>query len=646
MRVLTKKRTFVYDFVKNYLLHFFRKIGWNTNYNLELSIDQHLEHIVEAFVDMEDWVINFNIPPKFLQIFQELQDKYNLNRIYESTYLKNPSISLGQTPKTQPKFRFHKEIYNFLAGVCLHEFGHSKECPMNNENFSKILQAVSTCLEANEVFNQELLSYMINLFTDVIVNTIYGLDSQNSYFRNSTFTFYFSELTYFESADTSFYFFIILNLKLFQFHIPIRDALEDILLTKLPKDFKNKLEKLLEIFCPYKNIGEKLWVGTPPTENERWKIINHISDPSNWGKMAYDFTELLYEYVSEDLLDRHQTIPDSIFVKKLLEDEKFKKEILDRIIKRKIEESNKAEKVLSKEEGGSEKGKKESLDGMGEDYKDENNINAGINFFNDIEQLDALYQYRLKKMRVKYQSAETHEKKPITWLNRDMISENENPYNFDPLNVFYLPNSDEMLLYKKTVPYTGDNTGQVQKKGFPNLAFFCDDSGSMDWNPQTGDGKYDALIITVYSLLNWLRDKGFASVIKYHFSFFSSTTRSTGWMDYFNLDKKLKPLLFSHEGRGTRLKKEVFSSVVNDNEDKAILLITDGKIYNHKEIYSIIKNNKKHNSTILFIQIGKPSKLYKKLQKIGINVNLIKDITKLSEIVLNFLDNVYSVAEK
>jgi len=585
--------------------------------------DDDLKHILEAFVNMQNWIINFKYPSNFLEIFTTLQQQYKLYNLYEPNSLKCPEI------ESNSFYIYQQELYSFLAGISFHEFGHSKECPIDLNYFSLILQAVSTVLEKKSIFNKILLYYIVNQFTDLIVNTLYGLNTDNVFFRNSIFTFYFSELILFNTTDLSFYFFILLNLKLYQFHMPIRDAFEKVILPKMPQNHDEIVKRIMGIFCPFDALLENLIVGVKITENERWKIINHLTERDNWGKLAYQYTEIICDFVSKDLLEDHQPVPDSFFTIEFEENSRFRKEVLDKILEQKLEK--KISKSFTKKVNG---GKKQV-----EKFLGELDIEYGFNGFENIEKYDALYRYRTKKLEIFVPTLKEDAKFTLTWLNREIMSEKDNILNFDPFNVYFLPKSDELLLFKKKVPLTIDYKGIIMDKGFPNLAIFCDDSGSMTWEPLTGKGKYDALIITIYSLFKWLTNKSFAPVIEYNFTFFSDTTRSTGWVDYYHLDE-IKQLLFFHEGGGTIVEPITFENILNNPKKKAVILITDGEIYNYEDIFEII-NQFKNNLDFLFIQIGQSSKFANKLKQHSFNVMTIQNISKLSEIVLNFVKNTY-----
>lgn len=603
---------------------------------------KRLNHLIEAYVDLKNWIINCTIQPDFINLFNKLHDEHKLFDFYENGYLQN-DLKPQLDNKKNPFFKYPENLYIFLSGIAYHEFGHSKECPIDSDNFSKILQAVSTSLEQNNIFNEELTYYIINLFSDLVINTIYGLEKSNSFFRNSIFTFFFSEIIFFNSSDTIFNLFVLLNLKLLIYDIEFRNKMEDLIIKTLPKDFEKKIKELIRIFCSEKNIIENLWLSIEPNENDKWKIINKISNSNEWDSMAYEFTQILSDYISEDSSINKKTLEDSIFTKKMRKDQKFRKDILERIIENKLEKRKKLEKkdiknFIERGKNGKKKGNSKSIS---EKYPGELSLDKGMKSFDEKEKLNAIYKYRLKKVEISFRETNNSDELPLVWLNRQPIKENSYVSNFDPLNIYFLPNSDELLLYEKKVPYTKNQDSLSDKKGFPDLAIFCDDSGSMDWKIETGDGKYDTLIISLLSLLEWLKDKGFASVIKYNFTFFSNTTRSTGWVDYFHLEE-MKKLLFSHEGGQTILNPKKLKNILISKERIITIIISDGIIYNSEKVYNILKKNV-NNEDFFFIQIGNESDLSKKLDKNGFNVKIIRDISKLSILILNFLKNSYNI---
>ena len=627
-------------------------------------------------IDIDNWEIIFEIPRNFINQFKKLSDRINefLPRI--NGLLSCPDFNFYDENKIPIKLSCKNELYNFLASLALHEFGHSKECPIDGKNFALILQAVSTALEQKSEFNDKILYYIINMFSDIIVNLTLGLDKEKIYFNYGFYLFSFYELLFYNYADISYYFFVLINLFFLQPEKVIGDKFKSLLLLRMPTNYKITLEKLLKIFCPFDDIAKNLMLDVPLNENEKWKIINHVSMREKWRKMAYDFTIIIHEYISTALIEHHQPINDSFFIRKFINESKFQKQILEEIIKHKgfidddgdfIENvetfyfdtftdnddsiqnfedtkftqiSNNVSKNNRKMDHAEiKKNLKFETFKTSILYPFEKDFEYGFANFNDLEKFDIIYEKRVKKFEISTASKSDNDSITLTWLNRKIMEDKNNLINFDALNVFFLPGSDEILLYKKLIPYKIEENGYQEEKSFPNIVIICDDSGSMDWDPLTGRGKFDAVIIMVYSLFNWLRSKSFAPVIEYNFVFFSDTTRSTGWIDYFNLDK-VKKLLFNPEGGGTVLNPKIFQEILESPKKKIVILISDGLIYNYKPLYYILKENS--NQYFMFVQIGNLSKFANLIKSLGLDVIKLEDVFDLSKIVLNFIEKSYS----
>jgi len=633
--------------------YFLAQTGWNINYNLNVNLDENLEHLIEAYVDSEEWIIRLKYNKEILEIFKYLLDEYELHRYLEKNALQIPKKMLKTANIKFQRYKYINELYNFISGIAFHEFGHSKECPIDSNSFAEILLAINTFLETQNKKDPLIRDHIANMFMDLIVNTVYGLEDKNSFFRNSFIIFYLSELVLFKFQDISFLIFIILNLKLFLFNQSLRDLFEKMIFTKLPEKSLNVIKKLLKLFCPFDDIYDYLWVGLNPDSNDKWKIINYLSDKREWPRMVYNFAKLIYPFISINLLKMHKPIEDSVFIEKFHKDPEFKKEILRKAVEKKffsvniLERSNKNKRkynegISSNQNKNKNKNKNQNkynnMFKLSEKYPNEFNMDYGLSMFEKVEILDEIYKYRIKQMKITLENIEDQQY-PIIWLNKEMINEQENPLDFDPYSIIFLPNSDEILMYRRTTPFNIPLKGEITEKSFPDLAIFCDTSGSMNWNPYKGDGKYDALIIAIYSLFEWLKFKEFAPTIKYNFIFFSNTTKESGWKDYFNLDS-IKKLLFSPERGGTFLNPNILKKVIKTPKEKIIILITDGIIYNEREIYNILKINK-NNMIFLLIQIGIESNLAKMLKDNGFNVAYIQNINRLNYIILNFIKDYY-----
>jgi len=656
--------------LREHLVQFLNDIHWNTLYNLEIEEQEGLQHLLEAYMNMNAWIIHFNFPPKFLYIFQNLINQENYATSGETPHLlkENSQVLHVLNSKYPHSQKFHVLLRDLLAGIAYHEYGHSKECPIDKENFAAISQAVSTVLEQESKYNQKILRYIVNMFTDLIVNATLGLRKENRFFRNAIFMFYYSEILLYGKDDLAFCFFLLLNTKLYLFHQPIRDIIEKQIILSMKSDYTNKLKKLLEIFCPFPKTREKMWLGVNLDEDERWKMIQHLGNELIWDEMAYRFTKIMLKFVPDASFLDQQPIPDSIFTKKFFGDSKFRSEVMDEILARKLIKKKALEKQVkeiltqgkygrkSKRISGKHSRKiklppeskpstlqKDSLSKdqvpTSEKYPGEIDLRFGLASFLPIGVLDALYKYRIKEIQMKFDSMKKSNYTPITWLNRQILSKEDNLMDFDPLMVYFLPDSDDLLLFRKNLPLKGEDLGSIVERGFPNLSIFCDDSGSMGWKPYEGTGEYDAVLIMIYSILNWLKSRPFAASIQYNFTCFSDSTRSSGWIDYYHLNDIL-PIIFNPEQGGTVLDIEKFTEIINHPKEKVVILITDGEIRNERQILEVLKQVR-YKIKFLFVQIGRKSKLAKVLDLSGFAVIQIKDISNLSTIVLDFMKKSY-----
>ena len=61
-------------------------------------------------------------------------------------------------------------------------------------------------LEQQGGFGENRLAYLANLFLDLVVNTIFGLESKNSFFRNAIFIHHMFEMEHAANPDIAFLF--------------------------------------------------------------------------------------------------------------------------------------------------------------------------------------------------------------------------------------------------------------------------------------------------------------------------------------------------------------------------------------------------------------------------------------------------------
>ena len=68
---------------------------------------------------------------------------------------------------------------------------------------------------------------------------------------------------------------------------------------------------------------QKLLQNIEPEENEKWQIINYLTQAEKWESMVKDFTELLLPYLDPEEMLQNPPIPNSSFIDKFENDPEF-----------------------------------------------------------------------------------------------------------------------------------------------------------------------------------------------------------------------------------------------------------------------------------------------------------------------------------
>lgn len=169
----------------------------------------------------------------------------------------------------------------------------------------------------------------------------------------------------------------------------------------------------------------------------------------------------------------------------------------------------------------------------------------------------------------------------------------------------------------------------------PDISFWIDSSGSMEFAPLTGEGEYDILIRAIFGVFKWLNEKGYAPYINYSVLNFSDETLSSGWQSWQDRDK-IDKVLFNYSGLGTSLdlikaRELIFST----DRFFIVIMITDGHIENHEELKDlIIKFNRKKYKHVL-IQINASTVFADNLRASGITVYDIESHHDLIDLVIS-----------
>jgi len=260
-----------------------------------------------------------------------------------------------------------------------------------------------------------------------------------------------------------------------------------------------------------------------------------------------------------------------------------------------------------------------------------------INYSIGFEALDALYRSRV--MKVEIDSEVTHKKGmafEIAHMAREELGAALPGLNDIDWGATRIGADGKPKLYRKKVPITDQTPAKFEMAGFPDLLFIVDSSGSMRWDPKGGTGPYDALLRAIYSVFHFLERHNKAQYMRFAAVNFSNTTSKTAWHPFGEL-RKIKELLFKHQGGGTTLDCSVIQQIVNASADRFLcLMVTDAQISNAIGVFSTIKMMAERGHSFALIQIGRPTPLTEQVQRAGLAVHVINDYKQLEGLCLEY----------
>jgi len=253
------------------------------------------------------------------------------------------------------------------------------------------------------------------------------------------------------------------------------------------------------------------------------------------------------------------------------------------------------------------------------------------------EALDALYRSRVTKVEIE---SEVTRKKgtafEIAHLSREELGATMPGFSNIDWGATRIAPKGGLQLYEKKIAITDRTPVTLERGGFPDLLFIIDSSGSMNWDPKAGSGPYDSLLRAVYSVLHFLERHNKAQYMRFAVVNFSGTTVKTPWLLFAEL-RKVKELLFRHEGGGTTLDCAMVRRIVEASPDRFLcLLVTDAQISNATDVFSTIKAMTDKGHGFVLIQIGRPSPLTQQVQKAGLAAHVIQDHTQLEGLCLDY----------
>lgn len=173
-------------------------------------------------------------------------------------------------------------------------------------------------------------------------------------------------------------------------------------------------------------------------------------------------------------------------------------------------------------------------------------------------------------------------------------------------------------------------------KRYPDICWVIDTSGSMigegskKYMPWGDKSRYHYALLGIYGIINWFESKNLADKIEYNVIAFSSSTLSTGWKKYDELDD-IKNRILNPEFGGTELNENELVQQLENKKLLLVIMLSDGEIYNWDDnlktkFKEIIRKNQ-----FVFLQIGKMTETGRDLKKFGAKVIQITNERDLRE---------------
>jgi len=600
------------------------------------------EHLLEACVDKDIWDITVTTDPEIGKKLPLIVNEYcqSVKKYFSSLFEAIPDEQL---------------IEQIILSAVNHEIGHWEICPFDRDYYADILNGTVEGLKAGGIKPKEVedSQYRVsNMFMDVIDNVANSIQSRDpNQYKQGIVLFYLKEgmLALMQNSvlakasltekcqgfSTAYALFANTQMKMCagndeEYHLTEKFYSGN--------DLGQLTEKALDIF-----LNKKIKIASlQDTKKYKAKIAKelqrHIERNKKgnttdlvWRRKAYEFAKLVAPFVE----DMQENIPESAYSQKAKEDRGFRRDITKRQIKR---------KGLGQPGKGDSSGGQQLSPGLG--YS-----NAYIPTRQEVREYDQLYRQRADKILLEYIKGNKDDKRfVVDYLAKSRINEDDSidietidwPSTLPIKRKGITGNStNDIWLFRSELPLEIIRPGSISSGGLPDLCFIVDTSGSMDWDPEAGQGKYDLLLRAIYSVFNYLEYTGRAYTINYAAINFSDTARFSGWHDYYSIDK-IKTELFTHQNGGTTLDCQKVQQMANKAKDRfAVIMVTDGEISNYSSLVPYFTNIIAQGNDYSLIQIGQASNFSRIMKENGAEVHILRSPSKIPGIILGRARQMY-----
>uniref|UniRef100_A0A832EDS2 VWA domain-containing protein n=1 Tax=Desulfacinum infernum TaxID=35837 RepID=A0A832EDS2_9BACT len=191
-----------------------------------------------------------------------------------------------------------------------------------------------------------------------------------------------------------------------------------------------------------------------------------------------------------------------------------------------------------------------------------------------------------------------------------------------------------LMLSEVSEPLCLPASGPHKHPIIPDIAFLLDSSGSMDYDPDAGQGEYDTLLRAVFGVFRWLKTVNLLALLNFAVLNFSSETYYSGWCSW-RRKEKLYDVLFRYQGELTLLDMSLVRLLCEEAPRPFVpVMISDGDVMHWEHLLQFVKDRFRPPDGFFLLQIGQSSDLATGLQKAGFSVTFVDHPSQLRHCVL------------
>ncbi len=595
---------------------------WDTVYKLTVDREKEMKQLFTGMMNSDTWELKIVLDEKFESKEAEVLAKTKLQV---------------------------DEPYQKLArALARHELGHWMHCPLDASYVPLLFDAVSNGLKEASFDESEIAQsapYVMNMFSDTLVNMLEGKDSEYSEGQTTIYnTFFYTGMD--RSGHVPEYFSMFVDTWM---NFIGKSKVERNLVKDFAGDYK-KVEavsrELLESIMG-KTLAERT-ISNSLNEVEREQVRDTLRDTSKWHKMAQDYARIMAPYVKDEAKDMEGRISLTPMIGKMMEGE-GRKQMIKKLLEGKgKEDQNKDKSQVQPGPGPEQNGDYDRARRMINKAK-RHLDDPVMDNFQKYEVFDEAYKMAAGEIVLKFIKPEGVDEAAFPMFYTKTTLTEKLPGNTNNIDWgrTMIVNDSKMLLSRKENPFTISG-GMNGPGSFEDIVFIVDNSGSMGWEGRAfDDSKYDMALRAIYSSLNYLEKCGKAPYIRYGVLQFGWRDRTTwsGWVGYNELDTFKSQLFEKYQNSGETVLDPGKVSKTNEDTRRHFLgiMVSDGELHNAPEAAAAVNRVIGNNNDFILLQIQQDANDFSRsIARAGATIVKVDEPKDLVGLTLTVVKNTYA----